>query len=153
MIHVLSKCSLFKGPEHSFSGWSNWVLSQGYGSYESYVFLSQKKIKLSYLDLPKGAEWMIKGAHTPSLWRSNSTLWKMLVPLWDSWKCFLKKDVPGIAPDIPIKCIAPPNGRTKTEVIGWYSCLPRKYWSFYKIQTVCVCVCVYIYIYIYLYAP
>ena len=27
-----------------------------------------------YLDLPRGAEWMIRGAYTPSRWGSNSTL-------------------------------------------------------------------------------
>ena len=31
-----------------------------------------------YLDLPKGAEWMIRGAHTPSL-GSKQNPWKMLV--------------------------------------------------------------------------
>ena len=35
----------------------------------------------SYLDLPKGAEWMIRGANKPSFRIKQHPNWKMLVPV------------------------------------------------------------------------
>ena len=40
-----------------------------------------------YLDLPKGAEWMIRGAHTPSLGSKQN-------PLEDAGRVFEKKNIP-----------------------------------------------------------
>ena len=63
------------------------------GSVYIYMILLYNIIICTYLDLPKGAEWMIRGAEKHHPLESNSTLWKMLVC---TWICFFVGDYCGL---------------------------------------------------------